>query len=102
MTLSSWLQVFVVKEQVLALSGCDYLTISPNLLKELEAQTNTLTRQLHKDSLTDKNRPAPLSEVDFRWELNADAMATEKLAEGIRSFDRDLHTLKKLLEKQLV
>ncbi len=80
--------------QIAALSGCDYLTISPNLLTDLEADTGNLPRAL--DATVSKQKHIPkvaLTEPTFRFLLNEDAMATEKLAEGIRLFCRDLKTL---------
>ncbi|WP_462159262.1 transaldolase [Pseudoalteromonas sp. GB56] len=71
--------------EILALTGCDRLTISPALLEELEqlpANTDYLLAQPSSVSA----KPAALSESEFRWLHNQDAMATEKLAEGIRSF----------------
>ncbi|NCB58098.1 MAG: transaldolase [Gammaproteobacteria bacterium] len=87
-------------EEVLALAGCDRLTISPNLLQELEAQSGELVRQLADDGLR-LPRPAPLSEAEFRWQHNEDAMATEKLAEGIRNFAVDQVKLEQLLATRL-
>lgn len=77
-------------EQVLALAGCDLLTISPKLLEELRASEGPVTRQL--DPSTAKAAeiaPLEIDEKRFRWLLNEDAMATEKLAEGIRRFAAD-------------
>ncbi|ACQ94676.1 transaldolase [Tolumonas auensis DSM 9187] len=87
-------------EEVLALAGCDRLTISPNLLQDLEAQSGELVRQLADDGLR-LPRPTPLSEAEFRWQHNEDAMATEKLAEGIRNFAIDQVKLEQLLATRL-
>ena len=87
-------------EEVLALAGCDRLTISPNLLQDLDAQSGALVRQLADDGLR-LPRPAPLSEAEFRWQHNEDAMATEKLAEGIRNFAVDQVKLEQLLATRL-
>ncbi|ACQ94659.1 transaldolase [Tolumonas auensis DSM 9187] len=87
-------------EEVLALAGCDRLTISPNLLQDLEAQSGELVRQLADDGLR-LPRPTPLSEAEFRWQHNEDAMATEKLAEGIRNFAVDQVKLEQLLATRL-
>ncbi len=84
--------------EIKALAGCDYLTISPNLLQELEADAGELPRKLdpgHAHNLDLKQ--LFLSEADFRWMHNEDAMATEKLAEGIRKFSADLNKLGILL-----
>ena len=72
-------------EQILALTGCDRLTIAPNLLKELQEKVSPVVRKLIPSSQTFP-RPAPMSEAEFRWEHNQDAMAVEKLSEGIRLF----------------
>ena len=87
-------------EEVLALAGCDRLTISPNLLQDLEAQSGALVRQLADDGLR-LPRPTPLNEAEFRWQHNEDAMATEKLAEGIRNFAIDQVKLEQLLATRL-
>ena len=71
--------------EILALSGCDKLTISPALLSELETMTDAPNYQLEQFSVQ-FDKPTPLSESQFRWLHNQDAMATEKLAEGIRAF----------------
>nr|WP_223157769.1 transaldolase [Tolumonas osonensis] len=86
--------------EVLALAGCDRLTISPNLLQELGEASGELVRQLADDGLR-LPRPAPLSEAAFRWQHNEDAMATEKLAEGIRNFAIDQVKLEQLLASRL-
>lgn len=86
--------------EVEALAGCDRLTISPNLLDELEQATGTLPRKLSPDV----RQPAQKIEIDekaFRWMMNEDAMATEKLAEGIRAFAKDLGTLRSMVSKEL-
>jgi transaldolase len=76
--------------QILALAGCDLLTISPELLNQLEQTNEAVPRQLSPE---DAKHNAPewqaSNEVTFRTELNYDAMATEKLAEGIRAFAAD-------------
>ena len=74
--------------QIKALAGCDRLTISPALLEEMEAEDAVLERALSPDAASGVPEVV-LDEAAFRWELNADAMATEKLAEGIRNFDAD-------------
>lgn len=71
--------------EITELAGCDRLTIGPALLDELSGMTDDLPVKL-KDDGTRQDRDAPLTEAQFRWELNADPMATEKLAEGIRGF----------------
>ncbi|MCB5225499.1 transaldolase [Alishewanella sp. 16-MA] len=86
--------------EVLALAGCDRLTISPGLLEELQQQQGELTVHLKNDGAT-ATKPAALTEEAFRWALNEDAMATEKLAEGIRKFAVDQRKLEALLAAQL-
>lgn len=86
--------------EVLALAGCDRLTIGPALLDELASQQGTVVRQLI-DNGARREQPAPLSEADFRWQHNNDAMATEKLAEGIRAFAVDQQKLEQLLAARL-
>ena len=82
--------------EVLALAGCDRLTISPDLLAALEASDATVRRALVDDGER-APQPARLGEAAFRWEHNEDAMATEKLAEGIRKFAADQRKLEALL-----
>ncbi len=86
--------------QVLALAGCDLLTISPALLAELEAQNGTVEARLNPERAKNSQAPwMPNNEVVFRTELNNDAMATEKLAEGIRLFIQDSKRLDELIQK---
>lgn len=86
--------------EVLALAGCDRLTISPGLLDELSKQSGTLDVKL-LDGGPKTAKPTALSETEFRWQLNEDAMATEKLAEGIRKFAVDQRKLEQLIAGQL-
>ncbi|SDZ96336.1 transaldolase [Alkalimonas amylolytica] len=86
--------------EVLALAGCDRLTISPALLQELAQQQGELTVYL-QDHGASSPQPSPMTEAAFRWALNEDAMATEKLAEGIRKFAADQCKLEQLLQQQL-
>lgn len=71
------------------LAGCDRLTISPALLAELAEDNGQLVQVLNSDNVECDDALAPPSEQEFRWEMNQDAMATEKLAEGIRNFAAD-------------
>ena len=81
-------------DEILELAGCDYLTISPALLGELDALEGDLVRKLDADRARSMDIPRiSLDEQAFRWELNEDAMATEKLAEGIRLFAADTRKL---------
>ena len=84
--------------EVLALAGCDRLTISPALLSELSQMQGELTRHLTDNGATTA-APEQLSESQFRWALNEDAMATEKLAEGIRKFAIDQRKLEQLIQQ---
>lgn len=80
------------------LAGCDRLTISPMLMEELSSDTSTLTRQLAPNNLGDGLSKRDIQEADFRWQLNDNAMATEKLAEGIRNFTQDQIKLEQMLK----
>lgn len=79
--------------EIAALAGCDKLTISPALLDALANNNDDLTQVLSANCCIPQSRLPALSEAAFRWQLNEDAMATEKLAEGIRLFSADLRTL---------
>jgi transaldolase len=88
--------------QIEALAGCDALTIAPNLMQELAADTGELPRRLSADALAASGEAhMTLDEKAFRWALNEDAMATEKLAEGIRLFAGDLARLRAEVAKRL-
>jgi transaldolase len=85
-------------EQILALAGCDLLTIAPDLLKKLDASSEPLERKLSLEKAKSQSiQKISLDEKDFRWEHNQDAMATDKLADGIRRFDADARKLEKLM-----
>ncbi|WP_313522014.1 transaldolase [Shinella sp.] len=86
--------------EIEALAGCDRLTISPALLEELDAATGTLERKLSPEKAA-KVSPIKIDEKTFRWMLNEDAMATEKLSEGIRAFAKDLGSLRAMIDKEL-
>jgi len=83
------------------LAGCDRLTISPALIQQLADDNGTLSRQLTANKPL-MPRPAPLSEAAFRWQMNQDAMASEKLSEGIRLFAADQAKLEALLAPHFV
>jgi transaldolase len=87
--------------EIEALAGCDRLTISPHLLDELSHDQGKLERKLSGDSAKDASPNLKLDEKKFRWMMNDDAMATEKLAEGIRTFGHDLATLRQVVDKHL-
>ncbi|VFP84828.1 Transaldolase A [Buchnera aphidicola (Cinara splendens)] len=85
-------------EQILELSGCDRITISPDLLNVLKNQTCKFNRKLDINKIsTISSKPIPLSESEFRFLHNQDAMAVEKLSEGIRQFSYDQIALEKFL-----
>ncbi|WP_321286329.1 transaldolase [uncultured Sunxiuqinia sp.] len=88
--------------EIKELAGCDLLTISPKLLKELEETEGELKQKLSKKDLGDYNESKiSLDEKDFRWMLNEDAMATEKLSEGIRKFAADIIKLEDKISQKL-
>ena len=90
--------------EIEALAGCDRLTIGPGLLDELAAATGDLPRRLSPASSPQASgyaKPIVLDEKAFRFAMNEDAMATEKLAEGIRGFVKDLRGLRKLVAGKL-
>ena len=88
------------KGEILALAGCDRLTIAPALMAELAAGEAPVPRKLAYDGPR-LPRPEPMTEAAYRWQLNEDAMATEKLAEGIRNFAADQAKLEKVLAGRL-
>lgn len=83
--------------EIESLAGCDRLTISPGLLEELANDHGELPQMLKSGTGSDISKPQN-SEAAFRWSMNEDAMATEKLAEGIRNFAADQVKLEKLLK----
>ncbi|MEN5089309.1 transaldolase [Pseudomonas protegens] len=85
--------------QIEQLAGCDRLTISPDLIEKLAADTGKLERKLSPGKPGEARQS--LNESQFRWASNEDAMATEKLAEGIRQFARDQEKLEALLAAKL-
>lgn len=85
--------------EIEGLSGCDRLTISPGLLQELESDTGTLKRALDPSHPGKAPERIELDEKTFRWMLNQDAMATEKLSDGIRVFAKDLEALRALVTR---
>ena len=87
--------------EVEALAGCDRLTISPALLAELDKDDGTLERKLSPENPGVAPVLPKTDEGSFRWALNEDAMATEKLSEGIRLFAADLRKLHEVIEKRL-
>lgn len=90
-------------DEVKALAGCDLLTISPKLLGELEADNETLPKKLSLEAAQKMDLDKlELTEAKFRWLLNEDQMATDKLSDGIRKFAADSikleNTIKGLLK----
>ena len=86
--------------EIIELAGCDRLTIAPALLKELQENSTALVRKLdYKGEV--KAKPQPLTEAEFYWQHNSDAMAVEKLAEGIRKFAVDQEKLEAMLSVKL-
>ena len=86
--------------QIEALAGCDRLTISPALLAKLDSASGALERRLYPEATITVQCPAT-DEASFRWAINQDAMATEKLADGIRQFGADLNSLHALIYRKL-
>ncbi|TMM47460.1 transaldolase [Colwellia ponticola] len=86
--------------EILELAGCDRLTISPQLMDELASSNENVVQKLTASQAT-ATQQAPLSEAQFRWQMNEDAMATEKLAEGIRNFTIDQIKLEQQLTELL-
>jgi len=87
--------------EIEALAGCDYLTIGPAFLEELRQDESTLERQLDASNSGETQEKVELDEVAFRWMMNQDAMATEKLAQGIRGFAADQDKLVALFAKRV-
>ena len=86
--------------EILELAGCDRLTISPQLLQELEEAQGEVVEKL-KAATELKDRPAAMTHAEFLWEHNQDAMAVEKLAEGIRNFAIDQGKLEAMIAERL-
>jgi transaldolase len=87
--------------QIVRLAGCDLLTISPDLLDQLEKTQGVVERKLDPAAKTSKDKQLHLTEKAFRWMHNEDAMATEKLAEGIRKFNSDAYHLEEYALSQV-
>jgi transaldolase len=90
---------FRTTSQIMELAGCDLLTISPDLLQKLQESNDKVERKLSPESSKGEDIPrVPTDEASFRFLVNDDAMATEKLAEGIRTFAADAIKLEKVIE----
>jgi len=89
-------------EEILALAGCDYLTISPNYLQTLSNSTEPVVRKLDPEAAKEMSFPEieKYNEKTFRWELGQDACGTAKLAEGIKLFAEDTEKLEKLIREK--
>mmetsp|Transcript_5330 Transcript_5330/g.10163 ORF Transcript_5330/g.10163 Transcript_5330/m.10163 type:complete len:326 (+) Transcript_5330:110-1087(+) len=88
--------------EVLELAGCDRLTISPDLLEKLTNSTDEVVQKLDASAYADADiEKIGLDEKTFRWMMNEDPMATEKLAEGIRNFAKDIVSLEKIVSAKI-
>lgn len=88
--------------EIKELAGCDLLTISPSLLKELDASNDKISVKLSPDSaMNTKLEKIAMNETTFRWMHNEDQMATEKLSEGIRNFAADSRKLEAMLRERI-
>ena len=89
-------------DQIIRLAGCDLLTISPDLLEQLEKTEGEVQRRLSVEAAKASDaQKIHLDEKTFRWMHNEDAMATEKLAEGIRKFYADARKLEKYAQARV-
>jgi transaldolase len=85
--------------QIVALAGCDLLTISPELLAQMQSSPSPVPQWLNEDAARAMDLPAiQFNEAQFRLALNEDAMASDKLAEGIRAFCADVKKLEVLMQ----
>lgn len=88
--------------EILELAGCDLLTISPGLLEELKGMNEAVERKLDAEaSKAARIQALDVSEKSFRWLMNEDAMATEKLAQGIRVFGQDMLKVREIVAAKL-
>lgn len=88
--------------EIIELAGCDRLTISPNLLDKLAESKETVTKRLDAEAAASMNiAKIDMNEKTFRWMMNEDAMATEKLAEGIRNFAKDIVKLEEIVKSKM-
>lgn len=89
--------------QITSLAGCDKLTISPQLLDDMSKSTESVPRVLDPANVKDMDiEEIIMDEKNFRWMLNQDQMATEKLSEGIRAFAADIEKLEGLISEKLI
>lgn len=88
--------------EITELAGCDLLTISPKLLEELEKNHEPIHKVLNSETAKKSDlQKLTLKESEFRWMLNEDQMATDKLSDGIRKFAVDMRKLEKLLQEKI-
>mmetsp|Transcript_22217 Transcript_22217/g.25521 ORF Transcript_22217/g.25521 Transcript_22217/m.25521 type:complete len:110 (+) Transcript_22217:935-1264(+) len=89
--------------EIINLAGCDRLTIAPKLLEELNNNFDEVELKLDakKAKKDDSIAKVNVTEKLFRWEMNQDAMATDKLSDGIRKFSQDLDSLEKIIKEKL-
>jgi transaldolase len=93
---------FRTKEEILELAGCDYLTVSPSLLKTLTESNETIQKKLDPQNAKSLDiKQLHLTEKDFRWLLGKDPCATAKLAEGIVKFAEDTEKLEQVIKERL-
>ncbi len=91
------------KEEIIELAGCDFLTIAPSLLEELKKSHDPVVKKLDADKAKNQSMDKiSLDEKSFRYLLNQDAMATEKLSEGIRNFVKDVEKLEQILSQKMI
>lgn len=89
-------------DEITELAGCDRLTIAPGLLEKLDASTDTVQEKLSEESAKETDiAKIDMNEKVFRWMMNEDAMATEKLAEGIRNFGKDIEKLEAIVKSKI-
>ncbi len=89
--------------EIIALAGCDLLTISPDLLAKLRESEEPVERRLSPEAAASKPlQRLELDEKTFRWHLNEDPMATDKLADGIRRFAADTEALADIIEREII
>jgi transaldolase len=89
-------------DEIIELTGCDRLTIAPDLLDKLGSTTEVVAKKLDATKALAMDIPKiDVDEKNFRWMLNEDPMATEKLAEGIRNFAKDIVKLEDILKAKM-
>jgi transaldolase len=89
-------------DEILHLAGCDRLTISPGLLDKLSESQEKVIKHLDADAAKDMDiEKIEMDELKFRWMMNEDQMATEKLSEGIRNFAKDVVKLEDIIKEKM-